>query len=168
MNALGLVYIKMGNEADLGGAGGEAKEVGSFELGGELGGGAEAGLDAEDDDVGIDAVGLQGEAVGGFDGFGQYLCVGMVVFEALAVVLKSIEGAGGDDAVLPHGAAKKFSMAAGFLDGVFGAGEGGADRCAQALAEADADGIEVLTPFGFGNACCGNSIPEASAVEVCL
>src|SRR5439155_14283131 len=57
-------------------------------------------------------------------------------------------------------------MATGFLDRVLGAGEGGADGSAEAFAEADADGVEVLGPFGFGDAGGGGGVPEASAVEM--
>src|SRR6476620_7219920 len=94
--------------------------------------------------------------------------VGMIVLEALAVVLQGVERAGGDDAVLPHGAAEEFAMAAGLFNRVFGAGEGGADRSAEAFAEADANGVEVFAPFGFGNAGSGDGVPEARAVEVSL
>lgn len=158
----------MSDETDLGGAGGEAEDAGGFEFGNEFGGGAETGFDAEDDDVGFDAVGLQRKAVGSFSRFGQDLGVGVVVFEALAVVLQSIERTGGNDTILSHGAAEQFAMAFGFLDRILGAGEGGADGCTEAFAEADTDGVEVLTPFGFGHAGRGDGIPEASAVEMGL
>lgn len=158
----------MGDEADLGRAGGEAEDAGGFELGDEFGGGAEAGLDAEDDDVGIDAVGLKREAVGGADRLGEDLGVGVVVLEAVTVVLQSVESAGGDDAVLPHGTAEELAVAAGFFDHVLRASQGGADRGTEAFAEADANRVEVFAPFGFRNASGGGRVPEASAVEVGL
>ncbi len=81
-------------------------------------------------------------------------------------MVEGVECGGGEDAGLAHAAAEHFAEAAGALDDVAWAAEGGADGSAEAFGEADADGVEGGGVFVFGDAGGGGGVPEASAVEV--
>ena len=80
------------------------------------------------------------------NGFGDGLSVQVIFDKSLAMVLECVQGAGGDDANLPHSAAEQFAMSAGFSNHLSGARQGGSDRCAESFTEADADRVEVVSP----------------------
>ena len=122
--------------------------------------------DVEDDDVGLHCgrVDLDAGELG--EAFGEELGVGVVLGEALDVVLEAEAGAGGDDARLAHRAAEHLLVAAGFGDQVGGACEAGADRGAEALGEVDPGGFEAPREGGGGLAGGDGGVEEAGAVEV--
>ena len=60
---MSLADVEVGDEADLSGADGETEDALLLEFRGELRGGAESFLHAEDDDVSVHYVGGEGQAV---------------------------------------------------------------------------------------------------------
>ena len=95
------------------------------------------------------------------------LRVGVVLGQALDVVLERVEGAGGDDAGLPHAAAERLCDGGGRGRSASSrADERRADRGAEALAEADADRVEVLGPLGGRNAAGDDGVEQPGAVEM--
>ena len=83
---------------------------------------------------------------------GQPPGVGVVVGQALDVVLQGVEGRGREDAGLPHAAAEELAVPHAPRDQVARAGQRRADRRAQPLAEADADRVEVPAQSAGGDA----------------
>ena len=153
-----------GDGADGVRAEGEHADSGGVQGRGELGSGS--GGDVEEDDVRGDGGGIDGDAGEGGEAEGEGAGIGVIVGESCAVMFEGVECGGGEDAGLAHAAAEHFAEAAGALDDVARAAEGGADGCAEAFGEADADGVEGGGVFEFGDAGGGCGVPETSAVEV--
>ena len=153
-----------GDGADGVRAEGEHADSGGVQGRGELGSGS--GGDFEEDDVRGDGGGIDGDAGEGGEAEGEGAGIGVIVGESCAVMFEGVECGGGEDAGLAHAAAEHFAEAAGALDDVARAAEGGADGCAEAFGEADADGVEWGGVFEFGDAGGGRGVPEPSAVEV--
>ena len=86
------------------------------------------------------------------DGLGEPLGLFVVFGQAVDVVFEGVECPGRDDAGLTHAAAEDFAMPAGLADHFGGAAECRADRRAEALAETDADRVEMASPIG-GQEC---------------
>jgi hypothetical protein len=127
---------------------------------------AKLGIDFENHDVGIDDFGIESQAGGRANGFRNDSGVGMVVGEALDVVVEREECAGGDDAGLAPSSAERFAMAAGLADEIGRTAKRGADRRSEAFREADADCIEVAGPIGGRNARGNDGVEEAGAIQV--
>jgi hypothetical protein len=100
------------------------------------------------------------------DGLGEDLGVGVVLGQALDVVVECIEACGGDDTGLAHGAAQALFPDPGLLDQHCGAGEHAAHRAAEALGEVDPDGIEGPGEVGRGDARGDGGVHQARAVHV--
>lgn len=73
---------------------------------------------------------------------------------------------GRDDARLPKPAADRLAHPPPLPDDALGADEDAADRGAQALGEAQADGVEAGAELGQGAGAAGDDLPEARAVAV--
>lgn len=143
-------------------------EAVGFEFVAELGRRAERGIDIEEGHVGLDGFHVDGEAGDACDGAGEFLGGGVVLGKAVDVMVECVEGCGGEDAGLAHGAAEHLAEAVDALDGGAIAGDRGADGRAESLAEAAGDGVEVSCVLGWGDAGGDGGVPEACAVEVGL
>lgn len=73
---------------------------------------------------------------------------------------------GGDDARLPQPAADRLAHPPPLPDEALGADDDAADRGAQALGEAQADGVEAGAELGQGAGAAGDDLPEARTVAV--
>ena len=101
-----------------------------------------------------------GEAVG------QEAGVGVVVREAVDVVVEGVEAGGGDDAGLAHGAAELMLHTPGLGDEVAGSGQDSADGGAEAFAEVDPDRVELGGELERRDAGGDDGVHEAGAVHV--
>ena len=86
--------------------------------------------------------------------------------EARDVVVERMEPGGGEDAGLAHGAADALLPLPGGLDEFGGAGEHGADRAAQTLAEVHPNGIEGCGVAGGVHARFDDRVEEPRAIHV--
>ena len=77
---------------------------------------------------------------------GQAAGARVIVPEALDVVIERVEGRRGDYSGLAQGPAEHLLPAPGLVDEVVGAGQTGADRRSQALAEVDPGRVEARRP----------------------
>jgi hypothetical protein len=159
--------IQVAHRTDALRAGGEGEDTGGFQLGGDVGRGSQARVEIEEDHVGFDRHG-DGEA-GNLGEAGAKASGVFVVFgEACAVVIEGVEGRGGEDAGLAHGAAEHLAEAEDTGDGGLVAGDGGTGGGAQALGEAAGDGVEIPGVAGGVDAGGRGGVPDAGAVEVQL
>ncbi|MFM1941617.1 MAG: hypothetical protein RI897_599 [Verrucomicrobiota bacterium] len=142
-------HHEVGDSPERIGSGGQHAHSGLIEGVGEFGC-IDAG-DMDHEDIGFDRDGVDLHAGGGGESSGELLGVEVIFSEAVAVVFEGVEGGGGEDAALAHGAAEHFAEAAGAVDEVGGTAEGGTDRGAETFREADAYRVEVLGVGGFGD-----------------
>lgn len=127
---------------------------------------AAPGIHLDEDDIGIDTDWIAGQCVATSDCFREPLGVLMVFHQPFAVVFQRVQGSSSQDTSLSHTTAKELSCASCGLDKRLGTGQGGTDGSPQALAEADADGIEVLGPLDRWNPGCGFGIEQPGAIQM--
>ena len=81
-------------------------------------------------------------------------------------MLEGIEGRGGDDPRLSHPAAEELPQPTGLADRLARAGQCRADRCPEALREADRDRVEIMPPLPSRPARRHDRVHEPGAVQV--
>ena len=129
--------------------------------------GAEPGAGAvEEDEVAVDARLIEGQGWQRADRIGEAAGVGVILGEARDMVIERVETGGGKDAGLPHGAAEALLPLPRGLDEGGRAGEDGADRAAQPLAEIQPDRIEGRSVAGGIDARFDDRVHEPRAVHV--
>ena len=89
-----------------------------------------------------------------------------IVPEALDVVIERVEGRGGDYSGLAQGPTEHLFPPPGLRDEVIGAGQTGADRRSQALAEVDPGRVEGRRPLTGSHPAGRYGIQQPGAVEV--
>ncbi len=136
------------------------------EPGNKGGGSSKFRIDFEDHDVGVNHLRVESQAGRETHGLSENASVGMVIGEAVDMVLQSVKRTGGDDAGLTHASAECFAVTAGSTDEVCWTTKRRADRGPQPLRKADADGVEVTGPIGGGNTRGDHSVEEAHSIKV--
>ena len=85
------------------------------------------GGDVEEDDVGVDVVGVYTDAVDFREALCEFLGVLVVFVEAFDHVVEGVDAGGSDDAYLSHSGAEHLAPASGSGDEVFAADDDAAD-----------------------------------------
>ena len=86
------------------------------EAGAECGGGAELGVDFEDDEIRINRFRIEFQPRCVADGIGEDAGVRMILGQAVDVMIERVERAGSEDAGLAPAAAERFAMSAGLAN----------------------------------------------------
>ena len=92
---------------------------------------------AEEEDVGLDLLGVDPDALDLGEAIGQTSRVVQILCEAFYVVLQRIQPSRRDDARLTHAAAEHLTEPVGPLDELGGSQNHGSDRRAEAFGEAE-------------------------------
>ncbi|OEI67412.1 hypothetical protein Cus16_3012 [Curtobacterium sp. ER1/6] len=92
--------------------------------------------------------------------------VGVVLGEPFDVVLQRVPAGGREEAGLPHAAAVPLPPGPSGGDVLAGTDEHRADRCAEALRQADGHGVEAVGELAEGDPGRDVGVPEPGAVEV--
>ena len=127
---------------------------------------AERRIDADPDEIRVDRRRREFQSGTRPHRGGEHLGVGVIVRQAFDVMIERVEGAGRQDAGLPHAAAELLADAASLRDEIARADEGRADRSAQAFAVADRQRVEAAGPVAARNAGGDDRVPEPGPVEV--
>ncbi len=90
----------------------------------------------------------------------------MVEREQLDVVVERVEGGRGDHPCLPHGATEEELLAPGDFHQVGGPCEHGAERAAEALREAERDGVDSRCDRGRGHPESNGGVHQPGTVHV--
>lgn len=105
------------------------------------------GIYFEPDDIGFNFGWVEPQAGRVSDGLCNRPSVAMILGETINVVVERVKSGCGDYARLPHSAAQKFANPLRLDNEVTLTGQGGADRRAQSLAEANRDAIKMTRPL---------------------
>ena len=97
---------------------------------------------------------------------GQPARVAVIVGQPLDVMLERVEAGGGEDAGLAHAAAEHLADAVHAVDELRRAADQRADRRAEALRQAERDGVEPLHPARRRDAAGDDGVEQPRAVEV--
>jgi len=122
--------------------------------------------DAEDHDVRLHQRGIELDPRKPGEALRQAAGARVIVPEALDVVIERVEGRGGDYSGLAQGPAEHLLPPPGLRDEVVGAGQTGADRRSQALAEVDPGRVEGRRPLTGSHPAGRYGIQQPGAVEV--
>ena len=120
----------------------------------------------EDDDVGLDAVRVDGDAADVGQAGGQAAGVGVVVGQAFHHSVQGDQAGGGEDAGLAHSAADHLAPLAGASDEFRRAAQHRPDRAGQGFGEAEADIVHILGQFGGGDFQGDGGVEDAGAIQV--
>ena len=123
-------------------------------------------VNLKDDDVGVDAVGVNGQAVNVGQAGGQAAGVGVVVGETLNHGVQGYQASGGQHAGLPHAAAHHLAPLARAGDELFGAAQHGTDRAGQRFGQTETHIVNVFGQLGGGHFQGDGGVENARAVEV--
>ena len=96
---------------------------------------------------------------------GEAARVGVILGEALAVMVDAVQGGGGEEAGLAHRAAEHAALPRRRDDQVARAGEERAAGRAEAFRERDRDQVERRRELGLGDAARDARVPQTRAVE---
>ena len=123
-------------------------------------------VDVEDDDVGLDAIGVNGEAVDVGQPLGQAAGILMVFGQPVHHAVQGHQPGGGQDTGLAHAATHHLAPSMGLFDEIFGAHQHRTHRAAQGLGQAEADIVHVAGQF-LGRDLQGHGgVEDARAVQV--
>lgn len=132
----------------------------------EIGAGDAGGGDVEHNDVRFDRGDVDGDALDFGQALRQRLGLGVVVGEAIDVVLQGIDAGRRDDAGLAHSAAEQVLETPGLGNELLVAGQDAADGATESLREIDPTGIEVLAVVARGDTGCDDGVEESRPVKV--
>ena len=118
-----------------------------------------------EDDVGLNGTEVDAKARGCCS-LGQKAGMLMVFMQAARHGFQSDNAGGGDNADLAHAAAHKAALAAGLFDEVARTDHEGAHGGAEALGQAELDGIGMAAQFFHVRAQGGGGVEDAGAVHV--
>ena len=155
--------VRVEDEAEAVGGYGEAPDAFGVEVGLPLLGGA-VGVDHHDVGLGGGGVGVDAGEVG--EGFGDGAGAAVVFGEAVHHLGEADDAAGGQQTRLAHAAAEALSPELGLVDEGLRPAQERADGGAEALAEADGDGIERVRDGADIDAEGDGGVEGPRAIEV--
>ena len=120
----------------------------------------------KDDDVGLDAVGVHGQAIYVGQAGGQAAGVGVVVGQPFHHRVQGDQAGGGQHAGLPHSAAHHLAPPAGAGDELLGAAKHGTHGAGKGFGEAEADVVHIFGQLGGGHFQGHGGVENTGAVQM--
>src|SRR5690606_37633690 len=160
--------VEVGDGAPAGGGGGAHAHAARDQPVVELLRRAAGARHVEEDDVRLDLGRVDGNAGDLTQAGSEQLGVGVVLGQALDVVLQRVDARRGDDPGLAHRPAEHVLVAPRPLHRLPISGQHGADRAAEALGEVDPDSVDVLAPDLGRDTASYDGVQQAGTVQVNL
>src|ERR1039458_9398666 len=129
----GAVDIVVGDHANAEFSCGTAQDIALCKVVADFGGGASRFMDVEDEDVGDDFCGIDGDAVDARETRCQMVCILMIEMQDFRSFLERDQSGGCENASLAHASAEKLACDASVLDEIARADEHGANRRAESF-----------------------------------